>query len=81
LKSIKKDYIKFIPFSAFIVIPGAELLLPPFLLVFPNSVPSQFLSKEEKDAKIRTILTRQQQSAEKLLYIFSNYFAKLVRDP
>lgn len=34
------DVIKFIPFSFFIIIPGAEILLPPYLMVFPNSIPS-----------------------------------------
>lgn len=40
MQRVRKDYIKFIPFSFFIVVPGAELLLPPWLLIFPNSVPS-----------------------------------------
>ena len=37
---VKTDVVKFVPFSFFILIPGAEILLPPFLVVFPNSVPS-----------------------------------------
>jgi len=40
LIQIKTDVIKFVPFSFFILIPGAEILLPPFLVVFPNSIPS-----------------------------------------
>ena len=40
LIQVKTDVIKFVPFSFFILIPGAEILLPPFLVVFPNSVPS-----------------------------------------
>jgi len=44
LKQVKSDFVKFIPFSLFIIIPGAELLLPAWLVVFPNSIPSQFLS-------------------------------------
>lgn len=78
---MRKDYIKFIPFSFFIILPGGEALLPAWLLVFPNSIPSQFLSQEEKEAKIKKILEKQNQSAEKLLYILPSYFAKLVRDP
>lgn len=42
LSQVKTDFIKFIPFSMFILIPGAELLLPAWLMVFPNSIPSQF---------------------------------------
>lgn len=48
LKQVKSDFIKFIPFSLFIIIPGAELLLPAWLVVFPNSIPSQFLSDEAR---------------------------------
>ena len=40
LRQVKSDFIKFIPFSLFIIIPGAELLLPAWLVVFPNSIPS-----------------------------------------
>jgi LETM1 and EF-hand domain-containing protein 1 len=40
VKQVRIDVIKFVPFSFFILIPGAEILLPPFLMVFPNSVPS-----------------------------------------
>jgi LETM1 and EF-hand domain-containing protein 1 len=48
LKQVKSDFIKFIPFSIFIIVPGAELLLPAWLVVFPNSIPSQFLSEEAR---------------------------------
>jgi LETM1 and EF-hand domain-containing protein 1 len=58
MQRVRKDYIKFIPFSFFIVVPGAELLLPAWLLIFPSSIPSQFLSAEEKEAKINTMLKK-----------------------
>jgi len=48
LKQVRSDFIKFIPFSIFIIVPGAELLLPAWLVVFPNSIPSQFLSDEAR---------------------------------
>lgn len=50
MKQVKSDFIKFIPFSIFIIVPGAELLLPAWLVVFPNSIPSQFMSD---DARIK----------------------------
>jgi len=40
MRQVKTDLIKFVPFSFFLIIPGAELLLPPWILIFPNSVPS-----------------------------------------
>lgn len=53
MRQVKIDVIKFIPFSFFILIPGAELLLPPFLMVFPNSIPSQFMSEEARAKKFQ----------------------------
>jgi LETM1 and EF-hand domain-containing protein 1 len=46
MKQVKTDFLKFIPFSVFMIVPGAELLLPAWLVIFPNSIPSQFLSEE-----------------------------------
>lgn len=40
LRRIKQDFIKFIPFSFFIIIPGLEFLLPAWLVIFPNAIPS-----------------------------------------
>ena len=37
------DFIKFIPYSIMIVVPGAELLFPPYILLFPNSTPTKFI--------------------------------------
>ncbi len=37
---LKKDSLKLIPFSFFIVVPAAELLIPPYILLFPNAFPS-----------------------------------------
>ena len=40
VRQVKKDVIKFIPFSMFLIIPGGELFIPPYLMIFPNSMPS-----------------------------------------
>jgi LETM1 and EF-hand domain-containing protein 1 len=53
LKQVRSDFIKFIPFSIFIIVPGAELLLPAWLVVFPNSIPSQFLSEDAKQKQFK----------------------------
>lgn len=45
-KQIKMDLIKFLPYSIFLTVPLAELFLPPYLLLFPNSLPSQFLTEK-----------------------------------
>ena len=46
------DIFKMIPFSFFLIIPGAELVLPLWLKIFPNSLPSQFISDDERQDKI-----------------------------
>jgi LETM1 and EF-hand domain-containing protein 1 len=39
----KKDLMKFVPFSFFLLVPFAELLLPPDLFFFPNSLPTTYI--------------------------------------
>ena len=51
MAQVKKDFIKFVPFSLFLLIPGAELFLPAWVMIFPNSVPSQFVGDEERNKK------------------------------
>ncbi len=46
VQQVKMDLIKFIPYSLFLTVPFMELLLPPYLLLFPNSLPSQFLTEK-----------------------------------
>jgi hypothetical protein len=40
-----------------------EILLPPFLVIFPNSVPSQFMSDEARLAKFKKISERRDKAA------------------
>lgn len=76
---MKKDFIKFVPFSLFLLIPGGELFLPAWVMIFPNSIPSQFVGEEERIKKFKKMRERQEDAAEKLLYILPNYLAKLLQ--
>lgn len=80
LKQVKSDFLKFIPFSLFIIIPGAELLLPAWLVVFPNSIPSQFLSAEAQNKQFKQMTERRHAAAEKLIYILPKYLYSLEKD-
>ena len=80
LKQVRSDFIKFIPFSIFIIVPGAELLLPAWLVVFPNSIPSQFLSEEARYKQFKLMTERRTQAAEKLLYFLPKYLYALEKD-
>lgn len=70
-----------IPFSFFLLIPGGELLLPFWLSIFPNSLPSQFLSDEDHVRNFRRRQERQQVAAEKLTKVFPSFFSRLLKEP
>lgn len=56
LKRTTKDMIRLVPFSAFVIIPFAELLLPIALKLFPNLLPSTYESKKSKEKKLNNSL-------------------------
>ena len=45
-KQKQKDILKFIPFTPFLMVPFAELLIPFYIMLFPNAMPSQFYEKK-----------------------------------
>ena len=48
-------------------------------MVFPNSVPSQFVSDKERDRKFQELKDYQENAAEKLDYILPSYMQKLIQ--
>jgi LETM1 and EF-hand domain-containing protein 1 len=71
---------KFIPFSFFLIIPGLEFLLPAWLIIFPNSVPSQFQSEERQIKLLKEAEEQRDVSAEKLVYIIPLYLKTLEKN-
>lgn len=51
LSNARSDIIKFIPFILLCIIPGTCLLLPIFLIAFPNMLPSSFETKQQRNTK------------------------------
>ena len=51
LERTARDLIRMVPFSLFIIIPGAEILLPVALMMFPDLVPSTFSTREQTRKK------------------------------
>jgi len=47
MERTSSDLLKMIPFSFFILVPLGELLLPPTLYIFPNMIPTTFVSKSK----------------------------------
>ena len=42
------DLFRMVPFSAFVIIPFMEFLLPVYLFVFPSALPSTFQSEKAR---------------------------------
>lgn len=55
LQRTVRDLARLVPFSVFIIIPFAELLLPIALKLFPNLLPSTYEAQKSKDAKAATL--------------------------
>jgi LETM1 and EF-hand domain-containing protein 1 len=51
LKRTTEDLIRLVPFSVFVIVPFAELLLPVALKLFPNMLPSTYEGETAKEAK------------------------------
>ncbi|CDO92545.1 unnamed protein product [Kluyveromyces dobzhanskii CBS 2104] len=51
LKRTMGDIFRLVPFSAFLIVPFAELLLPVALKIFPNLLPSTYESGKDKKIK------------------------------
>ncbi|KAJ5119073.1 hypothetical protein N7476_011425 [Penicillium atrosanguineum] len=51
LQRTTKDLGRLVPFSMFLIVPFAELLLPVALKIFPNMLPSTYEGQKAKDAK------------------------------
>lgn len=55
LRRTVQDLSRLIPFSVFLIVPFAELLLPVALKLFPNLLPSTYEGQKSKDAKASTL--------------------------
>ncbi|ODV91125.1 hypothetical protein CANCADRAFT_24618 [Tortispora caseinolytica NRRL Y-17796] len=47
-----QDMVRLVPFSVFLIVPFAELLLPVALKLFPNLLPSTYEAQSERDKKV-----------------------------
>lgn len=93
LKRTTSDLFRLVPFSAFVIIPFAELLLPIALKIFPNLLPSTYESKHDIKKKKDSLIKTRDQTSEFLKnslkesgiiklskeekQLFKNFFRKL----
>jgi hypothetical protein len=55
-----------LPFSVFLIVPGAELFLPLYLMLFPNSIPTWYIFDHVWDNQIEKLEIRQREAHEQL---------------
>ncbi|CAL9738029.1 LETM1 domain-containing protein Ylh47p, mitochondrial [Monosporozyma servazzii] len=64
LKRTMSDLFRLIPFSAFVIIPFAELFLPVALKLFPNLLPSTYESSQQRQRKQLKLVEMKQLTAK-----------------
>lgn len=55
LRRTVQDLGRLVPFSVFVLVPFAELLLPVALKLFPNMLPSTYEGQKSKDKKMTSL--------------------------
>jgi LETM1 and EF-hand domain-containing protein 1 len=76
MTNTKIDLLKMIPFSFFIIIPGAELTLPLCLYLFPNMIPLTFISKTKEEKNIVHLLDSRNVYADEI----HNFMLKRIQE-
>ena len=61
LQRTTQDLGRLVPFSVFVIVPFAELLLPVALKVFPNMLPSTYEGQKSKDTKAKNLRSTRNQ--------------------
>ena len=61
LQRTVQDLGRLVPFSVFVIVPFAELLLPVALKIFPNMLPSTYEGQKSKEAKATHLRTTRNQ--------------------
>ena len=72
---------KFIPYSAMILIPLADLLIPFYMILFPNSMPTQFLLESQVGKKTSDLAKAQAEGYERMLNSLSLFANVIGMDP
>lgn len=81
LESATKDLLRLVPFSFFILVPFAELLLPVALKMFPDLIPSTFESENQGRNKAFTTLMGTVRARRRLAeYLSSTAFVSFTKE-
>ena len=72
IRRIKKEILKLVPFTFFIVVPFAELILPAYILLFPNAYPTHFFTPHQKKEKVKKLEKKQYEAHKVLIDYFKS---------
>lgn len=77
-KNINYDLVKFLPYSLFLTVPFAEFALPIYIMLLPNSTPTQFYSEKTIGERTQKMIIKQKEGHDliktKLYTVFGNDF-------
>ena len=77
-KNINYDLVKFLPYSLFLTVPFAEFALPVYIMLLPNSTPTQFYSEKTIGERTQKMIIKQKEGHDlikkKLYTVFGNDF-------
>lgn len=80
-RRITKDLIKFMPYAVLILVPGGELLFPPYFLLFPNSTPTQFMTVANLGERTKLLSERQEEGYDNFVRSLPKFTKLLGVDP
>jgi hypothetical protein len=80
-RRIAFDFVKFIPYSVMIIVPGAELFFPPYVLLFPNSTPTKFIPLNSLGERTAQLAKKQEEGYELFVPSLPRFAALLDIDP
>jgi len=70
---IRTDLLKMLPFSLFISVPFMEIFLPPYLILFPNAMPSTFLTREQVKEREKVLSSKEKSSYKNLSKLINKF--------
>ncbi len=80
-RRISKDLFKFAPYSVFMIVPFAELFLPVYMVLFPNSMPSQFMFDTQVGKKTSELVAAQSDAYKKIIPLLPKFANVIGLDP
>lgn len=80
-RRILKDLFKFMPYAVLILLPGGELLFPPYMILFPNSTPTQFMTVANLGERTKELTERQNEGYKNFVRSLPKFTKLLGIDP